>query len=116
MRQKKQDTTEEWFASILDTMKAQFGSAVKQYWVHAEMVCPGCGKPIDEFIVNNQRAVSVNGFMYREKEVLIAYFLCEACAKEIFAQSHKYEKTTRHELIEQTLKEAYQRYLAGLNA
>ena len=114
MRQKNE--TEQWFNSILDTMKAQFGSAAKHYWVHAEMICPGCGKPIEEFMVNNKRSMSVNGFMYREKEVLIAYFLCGECAKEILAQSHKYEKTSRHLLIEQTLTEAYNRYLTTLNA
>ncbi len=66
-------------------------------------------------MLKGQRAVSINGFMYRDKSVLIAYFLCGECAKKIHANP-VYAKTPLHRAIEECLKAAYQRYLAELDA
>ena len=77
---------EEFVESITKTMQAHYGSAAKTYWVYFDDLCPCCQvHKIDEFILKGERAVSINGFMYREKSVLIGYFLCGECAKKIHA-------------------------------
>jgi hypothetical protein len=102
---------EEFVAEVEAMLRAHFGSAAQSYWVYADLLCPGCQtNEIDEFILRGERMASVNGFMYREKAVLIGYFLCGDCAKKIMALK-VYRKTPLHEAIESHLIQAYQRYL-----
>ena len=111
---------ETYVANVLEMMKAHFGNAVKSYWVYDDDLCPGCmTHPIDVMIYEGKKTVSLNGFMYRAKGVLIGYPLCEQCAKEVMANAKKEpknDKTSRHLSIEKNLIDAYHRYLASLAA
>ena len=99
---------------IIEMMKAQFGNAVKAYWFYDGALCPCClSRPIDEMIYDNQKALSVNAFMYRERGVLIAYLLCGKCAEKLTAQSPK-EPTSKHKAIENNLISGYLRYVNSL--
>lgn len=98
--------------------KVQFGSAVKSFWFYGADLCPACQQN-SAGVVNfkGREGLAINGFMYRERGVLIGYFLCEMCALFIHehAQKHPYQETPLHTKIETNLKEAHQRYLASLN-
>jgi hypothetical protein len=99
--------------------KAQFGNAFKAFWFYDGDVCPGCmAHPIDKMKFKGKDALSINGFMYRPRGVLIGYFLCEVCANFIFqeAQKNPYKQTPLHADIERNLAEAYQRHLSSLDA
>ena len=91
----------------------QFGKAIKTYRFHNEERCPGCGRRIDFMKVNGENAMSVNGFLYRERGVLISYLLCDRCARQIQhdARENPGVETTLHDTIEQTLIKAYLRTL-----
>lgn len=108
---------------ILETMfaqaKAQFGDAMKSFWFYDGDVCPGClARPIDKMKFKGKDALSINGFMYRPRGVLIGYFLCDICANYIFKEAEKnpYKQTSLHTEIEQNLRDAYHRHLASLDA
>lgn len=99
--------------------KAQFGDAVKSFWFYDGDFCPGClARPIGVIKMKGENAMSINGFIYRARGVLIGYFLCEVCAKFIFkeAQKNPYKQTPLHTDIEQNLKDAYHKHLASLDA
>ncbi|MDP1548103.1 MAG: hypothetical protein Q8L87_18990 [Anaerolineales bacterium] len=98
--------------------KAQFGSAMKGFWLYTDDLCPACLKnSAGEVNFQGEKALSINGFMYRERGILIGYFLCEICTLFIHehAQKHPYQETPLHTKIETNLKEAYQRHLSSLN-
>jgi len=98
--------------------KAQFGSAVKSFWFYDGDLCPAC---LQNFagVVNykGKDGLAINGFMYRERGVLISYFLCEVCALFIHehAQKHPYQQTPLHVRIETNLRDAYHGHLALFN-
>lgn len=99
--------------------KAQFGDAFKSFWFYDGDVCPGClARPVDKMKFKGKDALSINGFMYRSRGVLVGYFLCDACANYIFkeAQKNPYKQTPLHADIERNLAEAYHRYLSSLDA
>ena len=100
--------------------KAQFGNAMKSFWLHDGDFCPGClARPIDRIkFKGKEGALSINGFMYRPRGVLIGYFLCETCAKFIFKEAEKnpYKQTPLHADIERNLAEAYHKHLASMDA
>lgn len=99
--------------------KAQFGNAFKSFWLYDGNLCPGClVHPIDKMKFKGKDALSINGFMYRPRGVLIGYFLCDVCANYIFKEAEKnpYRQTPLHADIEQNLKDAYQKHLASLDA
>ena len=99
--------------------KAQFGSAVKSFWFYEGDLCPGClTHPIGVIKIKGENALAINGFMSRQRGVLIGYFLCEYCAKYIFkeAQKHPYQQTSLHADIERNLTAAYHKHLASLDA
>lgn len=95
--------------------KMQFGDAVKSRWFYDGDGCPGCGKAISAMKYKQQKALSLNAFMYREHGVLIAYLLCGKCAHFIFQDAEKnpgsLKETPVHDKIEKTLKAAYVRLL-----
>jgi len=114
MRNEEEEFSE-FIDSIIAQMRAHFGDAVKAYWVHAEPLCPGCMvQPIDAITYKGKRAMSINAFMYRERGVMIAYFLCSDCANTVIAA--KNGPTELHKSIEENLKNAYNRYLASQDA
>lgn len=99
--------------------KAQFGDAVKAFWFYDDEFCPGCAvRPIDTMKIKGKEAVAINGFMYRERGVLIGYFLCGTCAEHIHseAQKHPYTETPLHAEIEKNLIAGYHKHLSSLNA
>lgn len=98
--------------------KAQFGNAMKGFWLYADDLCPAClQNSAGEVNFKGEKSLSINGFMYRERGILIGYFLCEICSLFIHehAQKHPYQETPLHTKIETNLKEAYQRHLSSLN-
>ncbi|MEW5828750.1 MAG: hypothetical protein AB1846_07655 [Chloroflexota bacterium] len=98
--------------------KAQFGNAMKGFWLHDGDLCPAClQNTIGMVNFKGKEALSINGFIYRERGILIGYFLCEICTLFIHeqAQKHPYQETPLHKKIETNLKEAYHRYLSSQN-
>ena len=99
--------------------KAQFGAAIKSFWLYDGDLCPACvQRPIGVVKFKGQDALAINAFIYRERGVLIGYFLCETCATYIFkeAQKNPYHQTPIHADIERNLTAAYHKHLMLLNA
>lgn len=100
---------------IISMMKAQFGDAAKAYWFYDDELCPCCRKrPGGEMMYKNQKAVSINAFMYRERGVMIAYLLCGQCAEQIMETSPT-EPTSMHKAIEINLVNRYLKYVNSLS-
>lgn len=99
---------------ILSMFAAQFGDSVQGYWFYDGDLCPCClSRPIGEMTYKDKKAWSVNAYMYRERGVLIAYFLCSECGQQIMAKRPK-EPTSQHKAIEENLTFAYLNYLNSL--
>ncbi|MDP2975374.1 MAG: hypothetical protein Q8N45_04080 [Anaerolineales bacterium] len=99
--------------------KAQFGAAIKSFWFYDGDLCPACAqRPIGVVKYKGKDALAINAFIYRERGVLIGYFLCETCATHIFkeAQKNPYRQTLIHADIERNLIAAYHKHLASLDA
>ncbi len=99
--------------------KAQFGTAIKSFWFYDGDLCPACTqRPIGVVKYKGKDALAINAFIYRERGVLIGYFLCETCATHIFkeAQKNPYLQTPIHADIERNLIAAYHKHLASLDA
>ncbi len=98
--------------------KAQFGSAVKAFWFYDGDPCPGCGSEIDAMEFKGKEALSLNAFIYRERGILIGYFLCGRCAGKIFrdAEQNPYQQTSLHTIIKMNLVEAYQQHIRSMDA
>lgn len=105
-------------AQLFMQARAQFGIAIKGFWAYSGDGCPGCGGEIDAIRVKGGQAASLNAFIYRERGILIGYFLCSRCAKQIFASAKRIpgKQIARHDTIEATLIKAYQTYLRSLDA
>lgn len=120
---KSADDTKTAADDLLNTLftqaKAQFGDAVKSFWFYESDLCPGCmARPIGRIKFKGKDALAINAFIFRERGVLIGYFLCESCAKFIFkeAQKNPYKQTPLHADIERNLTTAYHKHLASLDA
>ena len=100
-------------AQFFAQAEMQFGKAIKVFRFHEEESCPGCGRPIDLMKYKGENAMSINGFMYRERGVLIGYLLCGRCATQIFKDAKKKPgvETNLHATVEQNLIKAYLRTL-----
>lgn len=99
--------------------KAQFGSAVKSSWFYGGDLCPACAqRPIGVVKFKGKDALAINAFIYRERGVLIGYYLCETCATYIHTEAKKnpYKQTPMHTDIENNLKDAYHKHLMSLDA
>ncbi len=110
--------SEEYAQAILETMytqmKAQYGSAIKGRWFYSGAGCPGCGGKIDKFVFEGkENAISVNGFIFRERGILIGYVLCGTCAKKVLNAKRE---GALHKIIEGNLIDGYKGYLRGLDA
>jgi len=86
-----------------------FGVDVESYWFYDSDTCPGCGRKIDVIKIDGQDALSLNVFVYRERRVLIGYFLCRECTEKIFeaAERNPGKQTPLHTTIEMNLIKAY---------
>jgi hypothetical protein len=110
---------EEIMETLFKQANAQFGPAVKSFWFYDGDLCPGClQRTIGTMKLKGKEALSINGFIYRPRGVLIGYFLCETCALHIFqeAEKHPYQQTPLHADIEHNLAAAYHKHLSRLDA
>lgn len=122
-KRKPVDETTAMIEDIMEKMfaqaRAQFGNAIKAFWFYNGDLCPGClQRPIDVVNFKGKEALSINGFLYRARGVLIGYFLCETCVLHIFreAEKHSFQQTLLHADIERNLAAAYHKHLASLDA
>ncbi|MEZ4865711.1 MAG: hypothetical protein R3C14_30645 [Caldilineaceae bacterium] len=100
-------------AQLFLQARAQFGNAIKGFWFYADDPCPGCQRAIDALKVKGQDALSLNAYIYRERGILIGYFLCSRCAKKVFqtAKTNPNKQTPLHATVEANLVKAYLRHL-----
>ena len=93
--------------------KAQFGDAIKSFWFYEDDPCPGCGREIDAAKFEGKDALSLNAFIYRERGVLIGYFLCGRCVKKLFnaAKRNPGKQISLHDKVETNLVRAYRQHL-----
>ena len=96
----------------------QFGKAVKSYWFHEENNCPSCGRTIDSWRHKKRQAISLNAYIFRKRGVLIGYFLCSKCARQIHreAKINPGIQTARHAAIEKNLETAYLKHMNSMDA
>jgi len=81
---------DEILSRLFAQAKAQFGNAIKSFWFYDGDLCPACmARPIGVVKFKDKDALAINAFIYRQRGVLIGYFLCETCAKYIFKQAQK---------------------------
>lgn len=108
----------ELLEQMFQQAKTQFGSAVKAFWFYDDNPCPGCGSEIDAMQFKGQEALSLNAFIYRERGILIGYFLCGRCGGRIFrdAEKNPNQQTSLHTIIEMNLAEAYRKYIRSMDA
>lgn len=101
----------------LALMKAQFGNAAEKFWFYESDLCACCMiRPIDDMVYQGKRSVSLNGYMYRAKGVLIGYFLCGSCATSVMTIAQSGAKTSKkHQAIEANLISAYEHYISSLD-
>jgi hypothetical protein len=106
---------EEALTRMLVIAQAQWGPWIRSYWFYEEDRCPGCEGPLDTMRIQGQEALSLNVFIYRQRGVLIGYFLCRRCAGTLFMAAHKRPgtQTGLHVRIEERLIQAYERHLAA---
>ena len=112
-----EETIDNMLAQLFMQARVQFGDAVKGYWFYEPDPCPGCGRTVDAMKIKGQDALSLNGFIYRERGVLIGYVLCARCAKSIFLADKRNpgQKIKLHTMIELNLAEAYNKHLNSMN-
>jgi hypothetical protein len=104
---------------LLKQAQTQFGKAVKGFWFYDGELCPGClQSEINTVDFKGEEALSLNAFIYRERGILIGYFLCRFCAAYIFEQTDKHPgvDTPLHRKIEKNLIAAYHKHLDSLDA
>lgn len=109
---------EDALAEMFLRARAQFGSAVRSTWNYPPDSCPGCRKTGDSFAFRGKNSLSFNAFIYRKRGVLIGYFLCNRCAKQVFrdAERNPGVETARHANIELNLIDAYHRHMKSLDS
>ncbi|MCL4262210.1 MAG: hypothetical protein KJ069_03310 [Anaerolineae bacterium] len=112
------DQINDTLTKIFLQMQAQYGRAIKGFWFNEEDDCPGCGRAIDSWKTKKGDALSLNVFIYRGRGILIGYFLCSRCAKEIFkaAKRNPGVQIARHGIIETNLTNAYLKHMRSMDA
>ena len=95
---------------------AQFGDAIKSHWFNESEICPDYGRQVGYIKHKGKDAISLNFFIHRKPGVLIGYFLCDRCQKEIFraAKRNPGVQIARHDAIESNLVTAYQQHMSTL--
>jgi len=94
---------------LFDNAKNLYGDAIENYWFNDSENCPACGKVIDIFQFGAQSALSLNAFIYRDMNTLIAYLLCGKCAKELRRQSKNSKSIYKN--LEENLKNSYTNFV-----
>jgi hypothetical protein len=108
----------EMLGRFFEQARRQFGDAVKSCWLYDDALCPACNQvPIGTIKIKGKEALSLNAFIYRQRGVLIGYFLCQSCAERIFrdAEKHPYTQTEVHAAIERNLIISYHAHLGRVN-
>ncbi|HUF38714.1 MAG TPA: hypothetical protein VMN57_09335 [Anaerolineales bacterium] len=97
----------------------RFGDAIRAHWFYEPEGCPGCGFEVD-FLEegDGKRLFSLNAFIYRERGVLIGYFLCGACLQQVRKALRRgpFRKSPIHTAIEETLVAAYRDHIRSMDA
>ena len=111
----------EYAEAILEQMfmqgRRQFGDAMRAFWFNPSDACPGCGRKIGMVKHKGKEAISVNGFIYRERGVLIGYLLCDNCMHGVFQTAKQGKKhSRRHGKIEKNLVKAYHQHMNSMDA
>lgn len=94
---------------LFDNAKRMYGDSIENYWFNDSEICPACGKKIDIFKFGKETAISLNGYMYRDMNALIAYLLCGRCATEIFRKSKKSKSIYKN--LEENLQKTYTEFM-----
>ncbi len=95
--------------ALFDNAKRMYGDAVENYWFNDSETCPACERKIDTLQFGKKAAVSLNAFIYRDMNTLIAYLLCSRCATEIFRKSK--QSKIIYPKLEENLKKAYTEFV-----
>jgi hypothetical protein len=100
------------FEEMVAWHKTRYGHLFTTSWMYRDAWCPCCGKRrVAIWETDGQYMASLNGFIYNERQVLIGYLLCQACALALIETSEQ-RKIVMHQRIERCLIAAYQRYQA----
>jgi hypothetical protein len=112
------DIINDAIAQMFLLTRAQFGDAVKSFWFNDSGICPGCGRQVGVVKHKGKDALSLNAFIYRDVGVLIGYFLCQRCMKEVFRTAKRTpgQQGPRHDTIEANLRAAYQQYMSMMDS
>ncbi|MBP6469078.1 MAG: hypothetical protein KBE23_02840 [Chloroflexi bacterium] len=111
---------EEYIENVLISVflqaREQFGNAIKSYWFYESDSCPSCGYKLTRFKKKREDMLSINTFIYRQRGVLIGYFLCGRCAQKVHldAKRNPGVQTSVHDRIEETLVAAYHKHMNAL--
>lgn len=113
MRGKNQKEFNDPLELMFRQARAQFGDAIKGFWFYEPDPCPGCQREIDAMKLKGNNALSMNAFIYRQRGILIGYFLCGQCALKIFqgAEENPGVQSPLHKVIEANLVKAYLKHL-----
>lgn len=96
--------------ALFKSAEEMYGEAMERFWFYEDEICPCCKKrSIDSIKMGKDLALSLNAFMYRDLNTLIAYFLCSYCVTDLL-RADKAQKKKYHTL-EENLKSAYHDYL-----
>ena len=112
------DEVRKYIATQFDKMVAlyrrQYGHLFTTTWWYESEWCPCCGRRPVGLWANpeGQTALSLNGWIYRERQVLIGYLLCRRCVEDLTRASPAQE-ITMHRQIEGRLRAAYQQALGA---
>lgn len=109
---------EEILSNLFRDARMHFGNAIRSHWFYDRDDCPGCGSEVDALEKDGERLVSINAYIHRERGVLIGYFLCSRCLKDIQAMQQRgpLGRSPLHENIEATIVAAYRDYIGSLDA
>ena len=112
------EDAEELLAQLFLQTRTQFGDTAKSFWFYGGDSCPGCRRKVDVLKVQGKNSISLNGFMYRKRGVLIGYVLCSRCAEAIFqdAKRNPAHETVRHMAIELSLINGYNKHMNSLDS
>lgn len=113
-----EDQIDQAMIQMFAQMHAHFGKAVKGQWFYDGEACPGCGRKVDAMRHKGKDALSLNGYIYRKRGILIGYFLCGRCATEIHraAKRNPGVQIALHDTIEANLGQAYEAHMNKMDA
>jgi hypothetical protein len=95
---------------LFSNAEKMYGDALENYWFYESEICPCCNKnKIDPLAMGHELALSLNGYMYRDLNTLIAYLLCSRCIVELLRKDKR--SKVLYKKIEAALKKEYSEHL-----